>query len=79
MALHFHGKYRQRNFEYRPSLLPGPCTIPFGVAERHRPLTCPILLIDCWTEANVREQLAQGCYLKAERSEIELATFELQV
>jgi len=27
------------------------------------------------TEAHVREQLAQGCYLRAERPEIEPATF----
>jgi len=31
------------------------------------------------TEAHVCEQLAQGCYVKAERTGIEPATFQLQV
>ena len=50
------------------------CTVTFPSAGRHRPLTGTKLYV-LVIEAHVHEQLAQGCYLKAERPGTELATF----
>ena len=53
-------------------------TVTFPAAGHHRPFTGTKLYY-LVTEAEVCEQLAQGCYLKAERPRIELATVESQV
>jgi len=53
-------------------------TVTFPAAGHHRPLTGTKLYC-LVTEAEVCEQLAQGCYLKSERPGIELATVESQV
>jgi len=49
-------------------------TVAFPAAEHHRPLTGTKLYC-LVTEAHVCEQLAQGCYLKAERPRFERAPF----
>ena len=49
-------------------------TVTFSAAGHRRPLT-DTKLYCLVTEAHVCEQLAQGCYVKAERSRFELATF----
>ena len=52
-------------------------TFTSPAAGHHRPLSCTKLY--CLAiEAHVCEQLAQGCYLKAERLRFEPATFESQ-
>ena len=50
----------------------------FLVRQRHRSLT-GTSLYRLVTEARACEQLAQGCYLKAERAVVEPVTFESQV
>jgi len=54
-------------------------TVTFPATGHHRPLTTTKLYCCLVTEAHVCEQLAQGCYLKAERPRFEPATFESQV
>jgi len=50
-------------------------TVTFQTVERH----CPMIGTELYcllTEVQVGEQLAQGCYLKAERPGDETATFK---
>jgi len=49
-------------------------TVTFPAAERHRPLAGTKLYC-LVTEAHGCEQLAQSCYLVADRPGVELATF----
>ena len=52
-------------------------TVTFPAVGHHRPLTGTKLFYCLMREAHVYEQLAQGCYLKAERTGVE--TRESQV
>ena len=62
------------------SVMHGQCdarpTVTSPAAGHHRPLTGAELYCSV-TEAHVCEQLAQGCYLKAERPGVEPATFSI--
>ena len=55
-----------------PLLSTGP-TVTFPAEERHRP-SAGTKLYCLVTEAHACEQLAQGCYLEADRSRFEPAT-----
>jgi len=54
-------------------------TVTFPAVGRYPPPLTGIRLYCLVTEAHVCEQLAQGCYLKAERPKFEPATFRIQV